>query len=97
MCLSGLRQALPPNNARVVVKFLKKLFSHFESPRVLISDKGTHFCNNQLENVLKRLGVTHKFAIPYHSQMMNRELKRILKMVVNHTHKDWSIKLDDTF
>ena len=38
-------QALLTNDVKVVVKFLKKLFSHFSTPRAIISDKGTHFCN----------------------------------------------------
>ncbi|KAK5840162.1 hypothetical protein PVK06_009045 [Gossypium arboreum] len=38
-------QALPTNDARVVVRFLKKLFSRFGTPRAIISDRGTHFCN----------------------------------------------------
>ncbi|GJX17621.1 reverse transcriptase domain-containing protein [Tanacetum coccineum] len=33
-------QALPTNDARVVVAFLKKLFCHFRMPKVLISDRG---------------------------------------------------------
>jgi len=37
------------NDAKTVVKFLKKnIFSRFGVPRILISDGGTHFCNNQL-------------------------------------------------
>ncbi|GJV62681.1 putative nucleotidyltransferase, ribonuclease H [Tanacetum coccineum] len=32
-------QALPTNDARVVVAFLKKLFSHFRMPKALISDR----------------------------------------------------------
>ena len=36
-------QALPTNDARVVVRFLKKLFSMFGTLRALISDRGTHF------------------------------------------------------
>ena len=38
-------QALPTNDAKVVVKFLKKLFSRFGTPRAIISDRGTHFYN----------------------------------------------------
>nr|GEX11854.1 reverse transcriptase domain-containing protein [Tanacetum cinerariifolium] len=37
-------QALPTNDARVVVMFLRGLFARFEVPKALISDKGTHFC-----------------------------------------------------
>ncbi|GKC09757.1 reverse transcriptase domain-containing protein [Tanacetum coccineum] len=47
-------EALPTNDARVVVNFLKKLFSHFGIPKALISDRGTHFCNRQMEKILKR-------------------------------------------
>ncbi|GJW39271.1 reverse transcriptase domain-containing protein [Tanacetum coccineum] len=44
-------QALPTNDARVVVKFLKGLFARFGVPKALISDRGTHFCNSQLEKL----------------------------------------------
>nr|GEZ28198.1 reverse transcriptase domain-containing protein [Tanacetum cinerariifolium] len=36
-------KALPMNYARVVVKFLKSLFSRFGTPKAIISDRGTHF------------------------------------------------------
>ena len=43
------------NDAKTVVKFLKKnIFSRFGVPKILISDGGTHFCNNQLQKVLKQ-------------------------------------------
>ncbi|GKD94113.1 reverse transcriptase domain-containing protein, partial [Tanacetum coccineum] len=47
-------QALPTNDARVVVKFLKGLFPRFGDPKALISDRGTPFCNSQLEKALFR-------------------------------------------
>nr|GEV70066.1 hypothetical protein [Tanacetum cinerariifolium] len=40
-------QALPTNDARVVVKFLKGLFARFRVPKALIGDRGTYFCNSQ--------------------------------------------------
>ncbi|GJY63606.1 reverse transcriptase domain-containing protein, partial [Tanacetum coccineum] len=39
-------RALPTNDARVVVKFLRSLFARFGVPKALISDKGTHFCRS---------------------------------------------------
>ncbi|GJV83867.1 uncharacterized mitochondrial protein-like protein [Tanacetum coccineum] len=78
-------EALPTNDARVVTNFLKKLFFRFGIPKALISDRGTHFCNKQMEKVLKRYGVHHCFATAYHLQTsgqvenINRALKRILK------------------
>ena len=94
-------QALPTNDARVVVKFLKKLFTRFGTPRALISDRGTHFCNTMMEKVLARYGVTHRLSTAYHPQTSgqvenaNRGVKRILEKTVGKSRKDWSDKLDD--
>nr|GEV39254.1 DNA-directed DNA polymerase [Tanacetum cinerariifolium] len=51
-------KALPTNDARVVVKFLKSLFSRFVIPRAIISDHGTHFCNDQFTRVMIKYGRT---------------------------------------
>nr|GEW27983.1 reverse transcriptase domain-containing protein [Tanacetum cinerariifolium] len=81
-------QALPTNDARVVVTFLKRLFCRFEMPKALISDKGTHFCNRIMERTMKRYGIKHHFSTSYHPQTsgqvesMNRALKRILEKTV---------------
>ncbi|GKB51551.1 reverse transcriptase domain-containing protein [Tanacetum coccineum] len=47
-------KALPTNDARVVVKFLKSLFARFGTPRAIISDRGTHFCNDQFAKVMSK-------------------------------------------
>ncbi|GJX97993.1 reverse transcriptase domain-containing protein [Tanacetum coccineum] len=94
-------QALPTNDACVVVKILKGLFSIFGVPKALISDRGTHFCNSQLEKALQKYGVTHKISIAYHPQtngqtkVTNRAIKRILEWSVRYNPKDWSEKLND--
>jgi len=54
-----------------------------------------------LELLLNKYGVFHKVATPYHFQtsgqvkLSNKELKSILEKMVDRSHKDWSIKLDD--
>nr|GEY00058.1 reverse transcriptase domain-containing protein [Tanacetum cinerariifolium] len=48
-------KALHTNDARVVVKFLKSLFSRFGIPRAIINDHGTHFCNDQFTRVMIKL------------------------------------------
>nr|GEZ83907.1 reverse transcriptase domain-containing protein [Tanacetum cinerariifolium] len=48
-------KALPTNDARVVVKFLKSLFSWFGTPKAIISDRGTQFCNDQFSRVMAKL------------------------------------------
>ncbi|GJR38264.1 reverse transcriptase domain-containing protein [Tanacetum coccineum] len=59
-------QALPMNDAQVVVKFLRGLFARFWVPKSLISDRGTHFCNSQLERALQKYGVTPRLSTAYH-------------------------------
>nr|GEU71955.1 reverse transcriptase domain-containing protein [Tanacetum cinerariifolium] len=54
------------NDARVVVKFLKSLFSRFGTPKAIISDQGTHFCNGQFSRVMAKYGVTHRLSTAYH-------------------------------
>ncbi|GJU17435.1 reverse transcriptase domain-containing protein, partial [Tanacetum coccineum] len=94
-------KALPTNDARVVCKFLKSLFAHFGTPRAIISDCGTHFCNDQFAKVMLKYGVTHRLSIAYHPQtsgqveVSNRGLKRILERTVGENRASWSDKLDD--
>ncbi|GJT11793.1 reverse transcriptase domain-containing protein [Tanacetum coccineum] len=94
-------KALPTNNARVVVKFLKSLFSRFGAPRAIISDRGTHFCNDKFDKVMSKYGVTYRLSTPYHPQtsgqveVTNRGLKRILERTVGENRASWSDKLDD--
>ncbi|GJS47769.1 reverse transcriptase domain-containing protein [Tanacetum coccineum] len=52
-------KALPINDARVIVKFLKSLFARFGTPKAIISDRVTHFCNDQFAKVMSKYGVTH--------------------------------------
>nr|GEW74250.1 reverse transcriptase domain-containing protein [Tanacetum cinerariifolium] len=61
-------KALPTNDARVVCKFLKNLFAKFGTPRDTISDRETHFCNDQFAKVMLNHGVTHRLATAYHPQ-----------------------------
>ncbi|GJR46311.1 reverse transcriptase domain-containing protein [Tanacetum coccineum] len=94
-------KALPTNDARVVVKFLKSLFARFGTPRAIISDRGTHFCNDQFAKVMSKYGVTHHLATAYHPQtsgqveLSNRGLKHILERTVRENRASWSDKLDD--
>nr|GEZ06925.1 reverse transcriptase domain-containing protein [Tanacetum cinerariifolium] len=94
-------KALPTNDARVVCKFLKSLFARFGSPRAIISDRGTHFFNDQFEKVMLKYEITHHFSIAYHPQtsgqveVSNHGLKRILERTIGENRASWSDKLDD--
>nr|GFC11175.1 hypothetical protein [Tanacetum cinerariifolium] len=94
-------KVLLTNDARVIVKFLKSLFFRFGIPRAIISDRGTHFCNDLFTRVMIKYGVTHRLATAYHPQtsgqveVSNRGLKQILERTVGENHISWSDKLDD--
>ncbi|GKC92976.1 reverse transcriptase domain-containing protein, partial [Tanacetum coccineum] len=94
-------KALPTNDACVVCKFLKSLFARFGTPRAIISDRGTHFCNDQFAKVMAKYGVTHRLSTPYHPQtsgqveVSNRGIKRILERTIGENRASWSDKLDD--
>ncbi|GKB01577.1 reverse transcriptase domain-containing protein [Tanacetum coccineum] len=94
-------KALPTNDARVVVKFLKSIFARFGTPRAIISDLGAHFCNDQFSKVMSKYGVTHRLATAYHPQtsgqveVSSRGFKRILERTVGENCASWSDKLDE--
>ena len=91
-------EAIPTrtNDAKVVAHF-----SRFGTPRALITDNGTHFCNKIIEKVLQKYGVRHRTSLAYHPQsngqaeVSNREIKYILEKTVNSSRKDWFKKIDD--
>ena len=61
--------ASPTNDAKVVTKMFKTIiFPRFGVPRVVISDGGSHFINKIFAGLLKKNGVQHKVAMPYHPQ-----------------------------
>jgi hypothetical protein len=83
------------NDHKTVVKFLKEhILSRFGTPRAIISDQGTHFCNKPFEALMSKYGVIHKVATSYHPktsgqvELANREIKQILEKMVNPDRKD---------
>ncbi|GJU03728.1 reverse transcriptase domain-containing protein [Tanacetum coccineum] len=68
-----------PTNDQSSINFLKSLFARFGTPRAIISDRGTHFCNDKFAKVMSKYGVTHRLATAYHPQtsgqveVLNRE------------------------
>ncbi|XP_068332811.1 uncharacterized protein [Pyrus communis] len=90
------------NDHKVVLNFLKDMiFCRFGTPRAIISDGGSHFCNKPFESLMKKYNINHKVSTPYHPQtsgqveISNREIKNILMKTVSPTRKDWSLRLND--
>jgi len=55
------------NDNKVVVKFLKEnIVSRFDTPRAIISDNGSHFCNRVFKALMRKYSINHKLSTPYH-------------------------------
>nr|GEU81118.1 reverse transcriptase domain-containing protein [Tanacetum cinerariifolium] len=71
------------------------------TPRAIISDRETHFCNDKFAKLMSKYEVTHRLATAYHPQtsgqveVLNRGLKRILERTVGENHASWFEKLED--
>jgi hypothetical protein len=76
------------------------IFPRFGTPRILISDGGTHFTGKNFKKCLSKLGIEHRVSTAYHpktngqAESSNRQLKSILNKTIDKGGKDWSKKLD---
>ena len=62
-------EAIPTctNDASAVAKFLRThIFTRFGTPRALIIDGETHFCNKMVDKVLQKYGVRDRTSLAYH-------------------------------
>ena len=90
-------------DSKVVLHFIRSnIFSRFRTPRAVISDEGSYFCNKLFASFLAKYGVKHQVTLEYHPQsngqaeVSNRDIKKILEKTVNVTRKDWVNKMDDS-
>jgi hypothetical protein len=81
-----------------MIKYM--IFPRFGTPRILISDRGTHFTGKNFKKCLSKLGIEHRISTAYHPQTngqaetLNRQLKIICNKTIEKGGKDWSKKLD---
>ena len=79
----------------------ENILSWFRTPKAIISDRGTHFCNRPFASLMRKYNINHKVALAYHplsngqAELANREIKHILEKTVNANCKDWSYRLTD--
>ncbi|CAN6707381.1 unnamed protein product [Malus baccata var. baccata] len=96
---TSLKLIMYPNGLKPLLQEL--MIIRFGTPRAIISDGGSHFCNKPFESLMKKYNINHKVATPYHPQtsgqveISNREIKNILMKTVNPTRRDWSLRLND--
>lgn len=48
-----------------VIEFLMELFSIFGCPKIVQTDRGSHFTSDDVENFLKQMGVEHRLSASY--------------------------------
>ena len=97
-------EAIPTTtcDAKIELSFIRRnIILRFVTPRAVISDEGSHFCNKLFASLLAKYGVRHRVSLAYHPQfngqveVLNWEIKKILEKIVNATRKDWANKIDD--
>ena len=85
---SGLLYKRKGNDAKVQVKFIPFLVTHFEAPHPVISDRDTHF-QSIFKCVLKLTRITHLLIIACHpyaislEEVTNYELELILGKTID--------------
>jgi transposase InsO family protein len=76
------------------------IFPRFGTPRILISDGGTHFTEKNFKKCLSKLEIEHRVSRAYDPQTngkaetSNRQLKSILNKTIEKGGRDWEKKLD---
>ena len=87
--------ACPKNDATIVVGFIQRnILSRFGAPRIIISDKGSHFVNKVFAKLMIKYGIKHMMGLAYHPQsngqaeISNRGIKKILEKTVNASRND---------
>jgi transposase InsO family protein len=96
-------EAMPRRKASTeesIATIKSMIFSHFGTPRILISDGGTQFTRKNFKRCLSKLGIEHRVFVAYHPQTngqeetSNRQVKSILSKTIEKGGKHWSKKLD---
>nr|GFA25808.1 reverse transcriptase domain-containing protein [Tanacetum cinerariifolium] len=62
----------------------------FGAPRAIISDRGTHFCNDQFAKVMLKYEVTNRLSIAYHPQTSGQV--EACHLPIKQHKADWALK-----
>ena len=96
--LTGWPEALPiPGKSAdtMVSTFINQYLLVHMFPRYILSDNGTEFKNNFMEQVLQQLGIKRIFSTPYHPQsnrkleVLHKYLKPTLKKLCEKDPSNW--------
>jgi len=97
-------EAMPCKNAdhkSSIKMFEEIIFPRFGTPRLVISDGGSHFIDKNFEKYLSNHGIQHNVATAYHPQTSgqaetsNKQIKNILQKTVDQMGTTWKDKLHE--
>ena len=87
---------IPDKSADTIVStFINKYIPVHMCPRYILSDNGTEFKNNLMDQVLKQFGIERIFSAPYHQQsngkleVFHKYLKPTLKKLCEKDLSNW--------
>ena len=96
--LTGWPEAFPildKSPDTIVSTFINEYLPVHMCPRYILSDNGTEFKNNIIDQVLKQLGIERIFSAPYHPQnngkleVFHKYLKPALKKLSEEDPSNW--------
>ena len=88
--------ALKKFTAPAVAEELIELFSRHGVPREILTDQGTNFTSQLLQELYKMIGVTPIKTTPYHPQTdglverFNQTLKQMLRQLIEGEGREWN-------
>lgn len=86
----------------VAVFLMEQVVCRFGAPREIVTDRGTHFINEVIEELTEQLSIIHRRTTPYNPQAngqaesTNKVLCAILRKTVSAHARDWDQKLTAT-
>jgi transposase InsO family protein len=88
------------SDGNIVAFFVfNQIITRFGIPSEIVTDHGSHFQNEMMEEITSNLGFKHGHSSPYYPQengkveVVNKSLKTILQNIVNQSKFDWHIML----
>ena len=96
--LTGWMEAFPISDKptdTIVLTFINHYLPVHMCPRYILSDNGTEFKNQLMDQVLQQLGTDHIFSAPYHPQghgkleVFHKYLKPTLKKLFEKDPSNW--------
>jgi hypothetical protein len=73
---------------------IEQVITRFGSPRILMSDQGTHFINSTIKSMIEEFEFYHQKCTPYHAQE-NGTVQTVNKILENALKKIFNVNMDN--